>query len=52
MNDVVSGCVMEDYSDAERLRVIRTLYLADQPIKEVFAMIGKVAFAGIKKSKE
>jgi hypothetical protein len=50
MNDSGSDCVLEDYSDAERLRVIRAVWLGDLPMDVAFSVIGNVAFDGMKEA--
>jgi hypothetical protein len=47
-----SNCVLEGGSDAERLKAIRALWLADLPVKTAFLMIGHAAFDGMQKSGE
>lgn len=52
MNDPATHCVMANFSDAERLRVIRAVILANVPLKAAFVMISRAALEGIKKSRE
>ncbi|MDD3295233.1 MAG: hypothetical protein PHG20_11175 [Geobacteraceae bacterium] len=37
----------EEYSGAEKLRLIQAVWLTGLPIKAALLMIGKVAFAGL-----
>ena len=46
MCDPDSNCGMETRSDAERIEIIRVVWLADMPMDVAFAVIGKVAFEG------
>lgn len=50
MDVLDSNRVLEGYSDAERLKTIRALWLADLPVKTAFLMIGYAAFEGMKKT--
>ncbi|MHC1697736.1 MAG: hypothetical protein AB9919_06710 [Geobacteraceae bacterium] len=52
MDDPAMHNVMTTFSDAERLRVIRAVILADLPLKTAFIMISRAALEGIKKSRE
>lgn len=48
MNDPDPDSVIDDYSDAERLRDIRAVWLADLPVDVAFLVIGKIAFNNYK----
>lgn len=39
--------IREEYSDAEKLRLIQAVWLTGMPMKAAFLMIGQVAFAGL-----
>lgn len=47
MNDPDSNCGMETRSDAERIEIIRAVWLADMSMDVAFAVIGRVAFEGV-----
>ncbi|RQW89924.1 MAG: hypothetical protein EHM79_02130 [Geobacter sp.] len=50
MNDPAAHCVMVNYSDAERLRDIRAVWLSGLPLHVAFILIGRAAFDKMEKA--